>query len=107
MVNPPASSGLNKDDVERMVKEAEAHPEEDRRRRQEIEVRNQADALNAGRESLNHDSNCASSISFILGSLFNLARPSFILPLWLSPLRYPPFNQLRGQADDGELLGNC
>ncbi len=40
-----ASSGLNKDDVERMVKEAEAHSEEDRRRRQEIEVRNQADAL--------------------------------------------------------------
>jgi molecular chaperone DnaK len=40
-----ASSGLNKDDVEKMVKEAEAHGEEDKRRRQEVEVRNQADAL--------------------------------------------------------------
>jgi molecular chaperone DnaK len=40
-----ASSGLNKDDVEKMVKEAEAHSAEDKRRRQEIDVRNQADAL--------------------------------------------------------------
>ena len=40
-----ASSGLAKDDVERMVKDAEAHTAEDKRRRQEVEVRNQADAL--------------------------------------------------------------
>jgi molecular chaperone DnaK len=40
-----ASSGLAKEDVERMVKEAEAHSAEDKRRRQEIEMRNQADAL--------------------------------------------------------------
>jgi len=40
-----ASSGLSKEEVERMVKEAEAHAEEDRRRRQEVELRNQADAL--------------------------------------------------------------
>ena len=40
-----ASSGLNKDDVEKMVKEAEAHSTEDKRRRQEIDLRNQADAL--------------------------------------------------------------
>src|SRR5512135_1922994 len=40
-----ASSGLNKDEVEKMVKEAEAHAAEDKRRRQEIDVRNQADAL--------------------------------------------------------------
>jgi molecular chaperone DnaK len=40
-----ASSGLNKDDVEKMVKEAEAHSAEDKRRRQEIDTRNQADAL--------------------------------------------------------------
>ena len=40
-----ASSGLNKDDVDKMVKEAEAHAAEDKRRRQEIDVRNQADAL--------------------------------------------------------------
>jgi molecular chaperone DnaK len=40
-----ASSGLNKDEVERMVREAEANASEDARRRQEIEVRNQTDAL--------------------------------------------------------------
>ncbi len=40
-----ASSGLNKDEVDKMVKEAEAHSAEDKRRRQEIDVRNQADAL--------------------------------------------------------------
>jgi molecular chaperone DnaK len=40
-----ASSGLSKDEVEGMVKEAEVHSAEDKRRRQEIELRNQADAL--------------------------------------------------------------
>ena len=39
------SSGLNKQEVERMVKDAEAHAAEDRTRREVIEVRNQADAL--------------------------------------------------------------
>ncbi len=40
-----ATSGLNKADVERMVKEAEAHAAEDMERRQEIELRNQTDSL--------------------------------------------------------------
>ena len=40
-----ASSGLSKQEVERMVKEAEAHASEDARRRQEVEVRNETDAL--------------------------------------------------------------
>jgi molecular chaperone DnaK len=40
-----ASSGLSKADVERMVKEAEAHAAEDMERRQEIELRNQTDSL--------------------------------------------------------------
>ena len=40
-----ASSGLNKDEVERMVREAEANAAEDARRRQEIELRNQTDTL--------------------------------------------------------------
>jgi molecular chaperone DnaK len=40
-----ASSGLSKQDVERMVREAEANASEDARRRQEIEVRNQTDTL--------------------------------------------------------------
>jgi molecular chaperone DnaK len=38
-----SSSGLNKDEVERMTKDAEAHAEEDRKRREEIEARNRAD----------------------------------------------------------------
>src|SRR3546814_20160707 len=38
-------SSLAKDDIERMVKDAEAHAEEDRRRREEAEVRNQGDTL--------------------------------------------------------------
>ena len=40
-----ASSGLSKDEVGKMVQEAEAHTEEDKRRRQEVELRNQADTL--------------------------------------------------------------
>jgi molecular chaperone DnaK len=38
-------STLAKDDIARMVKDAEAHAEEDRRRRDEAEVRNNADTL--------------------------------------------------------------
>jgi molecular chaperone DnaK len=38
-------STLAKDDIDRMVKDAEAHAEEDRRRREEAEVRNNADSL--------------------------------------------------------------
>ena len=38
-----ASSGLAKDQVDQMVKDAEAHAEEDRKRKAEIEARNRAD----------------------------------------------------------------
>jgi molecular chaperone DnaK len=38
-----ASSGLSKDEVDRMMKEAESHAEDDRKRRDEIEARNRAD----------------------------------------------------------------
>ncbi len=38
-------SSLSKEDIDRMVADAEAHAEEDRRRREEAEVRNNADAL--------------------------------------------------------------
>jgi molecular chaperone DnaK len=38
-------TALNKDEIERMMKEAEAHAEEDRVRREEAEVRNNADSL--------------------------------------------------------------
>ena len=38
-------SALGKDDINRMVQEAEAHAEEDRKRREEAEIRNNADSL--------------------------------------------------------------
>src|SRR5262252_7233394 len=40
-----ASSTLNKDEVDRLVKEAEAHAAEDRAKRDEVELRNQADHM--------------------------------------------------------------
>ncbi|HYW77297.1 MAG TPA: Hsp70 family protein, partial [Gammaproteobacteria bacterium] len=40
-----ASSGLSEEEVERMVKDAEAHAEEDKKARELVESRNQADAL--------------------------------------------------------------
>ncbi len=40
-----SSSGLNESDIERMVKEAEAHAEEDRREREKAEAKNDADSL--------------------------------------------------------------
>jgi molecular chaperone DnaK len=38
-----ASSGLSKDEVDKMMKEAESHADEDRKRKEEIETRNHAD----------------------------------------------------------------
>ena len=38
-------SSLNKDDINRMVRDAEQHAEDDRKRREEAEVRNNADSL--------------------------------------------------------------
>ncbi|HSB61193.1 MAG TPA: Hsp70 family protein, partial [Vicinamibacteria bacterium] len=40
-----ASSGLAKEEVERMVRDAQSHAEEDKKRRDETEARNRADAL--------------------------------------------------------------
>jgi molecular chaperone DnaK len=40
-----ASSGLSKDEIDRMVKEAEAHAADDTKRKQEIEIRNHTDSL--------------------------------------------------------------
>ena len=40
-----ASSMLAKNDVDQMVRDAEEHAEEDRQRREEVETRNQAEAL--------------------------------------------------------------
>jgi molecular chaperone DnaK len=40
-----SSSGLSKDEIEKMVKDAEKHAEEDKKRLEEVEARNQADSL--------------------------------------------------------------
>lgn len=40
-----ASSGLSEEEIQKMVKDAELHAEEDRKRKEEIEVKNQADSL--------------------------------------------------------------
>ena len=40
-----ASTNLTKDEVEKMVRDADSHAAEDKRRREEIELRNQADSL--------------------------------------------------------------
>ena len=45
-----ASGGLTEADIERMVREAEAHAEEDKRRKELVEARNQADATIYGVE---------------------------------------------------------
>ena len=38
-------SGLSKEEIDQMIKDAEAHAEEDRKRREEADVRNQAESL--------------------------------------------------------------
>jgi molecular chaperone DnaK len=50
-----ASSGLSKDEVDRMMREAESHADEDRKRKEEIETRNQADQAAYAAERLIKD----------------------------------------------------
>jgi molecular chaperone DnaK len=40
-----ASSGLSKDEIEKMKKEADAHSAEDKKKRDEVDLRNQADGM--------------------------------------------------------------
>jgi len=51
-----ASSGLSKDEVDRMMRDAESHADEDRKRKEEIETRNHADQAVYGAERLLKDS---------------------------------------------------
>jgi molecular chaperone DnaK len=51
-----ASSGLSKEEVDRMMKDAEAHSEEDKKRREEIETRNRADQAVYGAEKMLQES---------------------------------------------------
>jgi len=50
-----SSSGLTKEEVDKMMREAESHADEDRRRKEEIETRNQADQAVYGAERLIKD----------------------------------------------------
>ncbi|HEY2153776.1 MAG TPA: molecular chaperone DnaK [Vicinamibacterales bacterium] len=50
-----SSSGLSKDEVDRMMKEAESHADDDKRRKEEIETRNRADQAVYGAERLIKD----------------------------------------------------
>jgi molecular chaperone DnaK len=52
-----ASSGLAKDQVEQMVKDAERHADEDRQRKAEIEVRNRADTAHYQVQKFVQDNN--------------------------------------------------
>ncbi len=47
-----SSSGLAKDEIERMTKEAELHADEDRRSKEEIELKNRADQMVYGTEKM-------------------------------------------------------
>ena len=50
-----SSSGLSKDDINKMVREAESHAEDDKRKREEIEARNRADSLVYSTEKVLHE----------------------------------------------------
>src|SRR5574338_659807 len=51
-----ASSGLSKDEVDRRMKEAESHADDDRKRKEEIETRNHADQAAYAAERMRKDS---------------------------------------------------
>ena len=48
-------SGLGKDEIDRMVKEAEAHEAEDKKRKEDAETRNQAESFAYQTEKLVND----------------------------------------------------
>jgi molecular chaperone DnaK len=50
-----SSSGLSKEEVERMQKEASSHSDEDKKRREEVEARNRADSMVYSTERLLHE----------------------------------------------------
>jgi len=74
-----ASSGLSKEEIQKMQKDAELHAEEDKRKREEIEARNQADSAvyrsekmlrdNAARISENNKSKIENAISAVKDAL--------------------------------------
>src|SRR5881296_350840 len=73
-----ASSGLTKDEIERMVKDAQAHAAEDARHKQAIEVRNQTDSLvySTERTLSEHGSKLAEADRKAIDDALNEARES-------------------------------
>ncbi|MXZ34854.1 MAG: molecular chaperone DnaK, partial [Acidobacteria bacterium] len=69
-----ASSGLSKDEIENMTREAEAHSDEDRKYKEEVEARNKADNLVYNTEKLlkeNRDKVPESDVAAIESALEN------------------------------------
>jgi molecular chaperone DnaK len=67
-----ASSGLAKDEIDKMVRDAESHAADDKKRREEIEVKNQADNLVYTTEKLlkeNRDKLGADDVKAVEGAL--------------------------------------
>ncbi|HYE90037.1 MAG TPA: Hsp70 family protein, partial [Terriglobales bacterium] len=71
-----ASSGLTKDEIDRMVKEAESNAADDTRKKQEIEVRNQTDSLvySTERTLSEHGSKLADSDKQAIDAALNEAK---------------------------------
>ncbi len=71
-----ASSGLTKDEIDKMKKEAEAHAAEDAKYRQEIEVKNRADSLvyNTDRTLREHGDKVSAEDKQSIESALNAAR---------------------------------
>jgi len=72
-----ASSGLNDKDIDRMVKEAESHAADDKKRREEIETKNHADSLVYSTEKTlkeNKDKVDAGTVSDLEGAIAELKK---------------------------------
>ncbi len=92
------STALNDDEVERMVKDAEAHAEEDAKRKEEIEIRNNADALvNATEQTLQEVGDKApSDVKTAAEEAIAEAKSALEAPIWTPSS--PPLRRCSRQA---------
>ncbi|MBI2117972.1 Hsp70 family protein, partial [Candidatus Peregrinibacteria bacterium] len=67
------STGLSKDEVEKMKKDAELHAEEDKKKRERIDARNQADALlfNLEKQMREHDAKISDAVKKTVNTKMN------------------------------------
>src|SRR5437763_49423 len=115
-----SSSGLSKDDVEKLVKDAEAHAAEDQQRRDEIEAKNQLDSLvynvekmlNENREKISGSdvSNLESAISearkaMETGGVDNIKRATETLTKASHKLAEVMYQQAGANTGSGETQG--